>query len=402
MTTRPSRRDLLRAAPLAAVPLLAGRAAAQLPGAADPPPFPGLTVRMHEPRNLETPLSHLIHSPGFQVFGQPGPGLNLHTPTEHFYVRSHFAVPANDPKTWKLRIEGHVENPVEFTLDDLKKLTGVKKSLTMECAGNGRVFLTPAVRGLQWGFGGVGTAEWNGVALGSVLEKAVPKKGAVDVVLAGADKGAVADPATPGPIHFDRGIPLEKAFKPECVLAWGMNGEPLTPAHGFPLRAVIGGWYGMAAVKWLTRIVVTDRPYQGFWQTFDYSYFTRTGDLPSLTPVTRMQPKAIIASPVEGGAVEVGKEVSVSGLAWSGEAAVKTVELSDDGGASWLKIDRNAKADPFVWQPWSTRWTPKQKGTVKLLARCTDAAGNTQPDKRDADRRTYMINHLVPVEVTVR
>jgi DMSO/TMAO reductase YedYZ molybdopterin-dependent catalytic subunit len=399
---RPSRRDLFRAAPLAAVPLLAGRASGQ-----SVPPQPGMTVRMHEPRNLETPISHLTPPSGplLQGSGTGGPQVYvLNTATDHFYVRSHFAVPAIDLKTWKLKVEGHVENPVEFTLDDLKKLTGVSKSLTMECAGNGRVFLTPAVRGLQWGFGGVGTAEWNGIALASVLEKAVPKKGAVDVVLIGADKGAInVDPPSPGPIHFDRGIPIEKAMKPESVLAWGMNGKELTPAHGFPLRAVIGGWYGMAAVKWLTRIVVTDKPHDGFWQTFDYSYFTRTGDLPpSLTPVTKVQPKAVITSHVEGGEVKAGTETSVSGLAWSGEAAAKAVEFSDDGGATWAKVELDSKADPFVWQPWAVKWTPKQKGTTKLLARCTDTAGATQPDKRDIDRRTYMINHLVPVEVVVK
>jgi DMSO/TMAO reductase YedYZ molybdopterin-dependent catalytic subunit len=386
---RPSRRDLLRAAPLAAVPLLAGRATAQAPTAGTPP-FPGLTVRMHEPRNLETPVEHLVSKNGL-------------TATEHFYVRSHFAVPTIDMKTWKVRVEGHVERPVEFTLDDLKQLTGVKKHLTMECAGNGRVFLTPAVRGLQWGFGGVGTAEWTGVTLASVLEKAGVKKGAVDVVLIGADKGSInVDPPSPGPIHFDRGIPIEKALKPETVLAWGMNGVDLTPSHGFPLRAVVGGWYGMAAVKWLTRIVVTDKPYGGFWQTFDYSHFTRTGDLPSLTAVTKMQPKAVITSPVEGGVVPAGQPVAVSGLAWSGEAAAAAVEFSDDGGATWQKMKFDAKADPFVWQPWAMTWTPKRQGPVKLLARCTDTTGAAQPDKRDPDRRTYMINHLVPVEVTVQ
>lgn len=382
---RPSRRDLLRAAPLAAVPLLAGRV-----GAADPSPFPGMTVRMHEPRNLETPVAHLVGPDGKT------------TATEHFYIRSHFAQPTVDMKAWKLRVEGHVETPTEFTLDDLKKLTAVKKGLTLECAGNGRVFLTPAARGLQWGFGGVGTADWEGVALATVLEKAKPKQGAADVVLVGADKGAItADPASPGPIHYDRGIPLDKAVKPECVLAWGMNGQPLTQAHGFPLRAVIGGWYGMAAVKWLTKIVVTDRPHHGFWQTFDYSYFTRSGDLPMLTPVTKIQPKAIITSHTEGHRVAGGNEVTVSGLAWSGESAAKAVEFSGDGGTTWVKVELNAKAEPFVWHPWSVKWTPKRTGPMKLLARCTDAAGNTQPDKRDPDRRTYMINHLIPVEVVV-
>ena len=381
-----SRRELLRAAPLAAAPLLVGRADAQ--SGSTPP---GMTVRMHEPRNLETPVDQLAT------------GTEGVTSAEHFYVRSHFAQPKMDLSTWKLRVEGHVETPVEFTLDDLKKLNGVKKTLTMECAGNGRVFLTPAARGLQWGFGGVGTAAWDGITLASVLEKAKPKKGASDVVFIGADKGTIAaDPSTPGPIHYDRSIPFDKAVKPETILAWGMNGEGLTPAHGFPLRAVVGGWYGMASVKWLTRIVVIDKPHTGYWQTFDYSYFTRTNDLPTMVPVTRMQPKAIITSHVEGCNVKSGVETSVSGLAWSGEAAAKVVELSADGEKTWTKVDLDTNADPFVWQRWSVKWTPKQTGPVKLLARCTDSTGATQPDKRDIDRRTYMINHLVPVEVGVR
>jgi DMSO/TMAO reductase YedYZ molybdopterin-dependent catalytic subunit len=176
----------------------------------------------------------------------------------------------------------------------------------------------------------------------------------------------------------------------------------LPAAHGGPLRAVVGGWYGMAAVKWLTRIVVTDKPHDGYWQTFDYSYFTRAGDLPTVAAVTRMQPKAVLTNPTEGGEVNAGEEIPVTGLAWSGESAATWIEFSDDGGTSWNKVELDAKADPFVWQPWALKWTPKRKGAVKLLTRCTDTAGATQPDKRDIDRRSYMINHLVPVEVTVK
>jgi DMSO/TMAO reductase YedYZ molybdopterin-dependent catalytic subunit len=386
---RPSRRDLLRAAPLAAVPLLAGRAGAQRPG--EPPAFPGMTVRMHEPRNLETPVAHLVGPDGKT------------TATEHFYIRSHFAQPTVDMKAWKLRVEGHVETPTEFTLDDLKKLTAVKKGLTLECAGNGRVFLTPAARGLQWGFGGVGTADWEGVALATVLEKAKPKQGAADVVLVGADKGAItADPASPGPIHYDRGIPLDKAVKPECVLAWGMNGQPLTQAHGFPLRAVIGRVVRHGGCE----VADEDRRHRPAAPRVlaDVST-TATSPAPATyrcsRRVTKIQPKAIITSHTEGQRVAGGNEVTVSGLAWSGESAAKAVEFSGDGGTTWVKVELNAKAEPFVWHPWSVKWTPKRTGPMKLLARCTDAAGNTQPDKRDPDRRTYMINHLIPVEVVV-
>lgn len=396
-----SRRELLRsAAPLAAVPMLAGVSAGVASGAEPPAPqppvfppkltdFPGMTVRMHEPRNLETPVSAID---------------SFLTPTDRHFVRSHFAVPKIDPKAWKLRVEGHVETPLEFTLDELKKLKAVSKKVTVECAGNGRIFLVPQVRGLQWAFGGVSTADWVGVPLGELLDRAKPKAGAADVILIGADKGAItADPASPGPINFDRGIPLEKATKADTVLAYAMNGADLPASHGAPLRAVVGGWYGMASVKWLTRIVVTDKPYGGFWQTFDYSYFTRRdGGLPQLTPLTAMQPKAILTSPT--GPVTAGQKTRLVGLAWAGERKVGKVEVCFNFGLgnTWLPARVNPQDDPLAWTFWELEHTFPQRGPASVVVRCTDDKGNTQPDARDPDRRSYMINHLVPVEVMVK
>lgn len=383
-----SRRDLLRAAPVAAsLPLASRLAAALQPDPKSDPRFPGMIVRMEQPRNLETPLSALNSDV---------------VPNEHFFVRSHFAVPAVDPKGFRLTIEGHVGEKLELTLDDLKKMGPVSKSVTLECAGNGRVFLVPQARGLQWGNGAVGNAAWTGVPLGAVLDRAKVKAGAVDVVLVGADSGSIADPATPGTIHFDRGIPLAKAKADETLLAWEMNKEPLPAAHGGPLRAVVGGWYGMASVKWLTRVVVTDKPHNGFWQTFDYSRWDRTGASPQLVPVTAIQPKAVITSPAPEAVVNAGGEHDITGMAWAGENAVAKVEVSTDGGKTWAAAAL-PKAAGLSWSRWEFTWAvPKAPGVAKLLARCTDDKGNTQPDKRDPDRRTYMINHLVPTDVTVR
>ena len=380
-----SRRDLLRLAPAAAV--AASLDTRNSRGQADPR-FPGMIVRMEHPQNLETPLA----------------AFDGGLPTEHFFVRSHFAVPTVDPKTFKLTIDGHVAKKLELGLDDLKKMEAVSKGVTLECAGNGRVFLVPQARGLQWGHGAAGHATWTGVPLGAILERANVKPGAVDVVLIGADIGAIAvDPQTPGPIHFDRGIPLAKAKTDETLLAWDMNKEPLTASHGAPLRAVVGGWYGMASVKWLTRIVVTDKPHAGYWQTMDYSIWERKdGGLPQLVPVTAMQPKAVIAAPTPGEIVKAGAEYTVRGVAWAGERPVARVEVSADGGKTWQPAEIGPKA-PFEWTTWQYKWAaPKGQGAVRLLARCTDDKGNTQPEKRDPDRRTYMINHLVPVEVTVK
>jgi DMSO/TMAO reductase YedYZ molybdopterin-dependent catalytic subunit len=386
-----SRRDLLRLGPAAAVGVsLRGRIGlAEEPGAAKADPrFPGMIVRMQEPRNLETPPAGLVP---------------WKTPTEHFYVRSHFAVPKLDIETYTLKVTGHVEKELSLSFKELLNIPAVTRPLMLECAGNSRVFLTPAARGLQWGIGAVGNAEWTGVPLGAVLEQAKVKAGAVDVVLIGKDSGTIADPATPGPIAFDRSIPLAKAKRDECVLAAWMNGEPLTHAHGAPVRAVIGGWYGMASVKWLVEILVTDRPYAGFFQTLDYSYWVRdrTGQ-PELAPVTGLQPKAIVVRPGLNDVVPVGKEVIVSGKAWAGESKVSRVEFSADGGRTWAAAKLTGEEKDFCWRDWSFAWTPSVAGPARLLARCTDEKGNTQPEKRDADRRSYMINHLVAVEVTVK
>lgn len=374
-----SRRDLLRTAPLAAVG--AGLRPRFAAGAADEP----LIVRMQEPRNLETPLSDLF---------KPD--------TDKFFVRSHFAVPAVDAKNFRLSVEGHTENRLELSLDDLKKMEAVSRGIVLECAGNGRVFLVPQARGLQWGHGAVGQAKWTGVPLGAVLERAKVRAGAGDVVLVGADSGTIADPPTPGAIPFDRGIPLAKAKADETLLVWNMNDAPLTASHGAPLRALVGGWYGMASVKWLTKVVVLDRPHTGFWQTFDYSVWARPPEgLPQLTPVTAIQVKAVIQTPAPGAVLKVGEPTAVAGFAWAGANAVAKVELSADGGKTWAaaKLD---KSEPFRVARWQATFRPATAGPLKLLARGTDARGNVQPEKRDPDRRTYIINHLIPVELTAK
>jgi DMSO/TMAO reductase YedYZ molybdopterin-dependent catalytic subunit len=386
-----SRRDLLRAAPLAAAPLLAGRASAQPPATPRAhETFNGMIVRMHQPQNLEMPFGSLSE---------------WKVPTERFFVRSHFAVPEVDPGKFRLVVEGHVENKLELTLDEVKKLGSTTAPLTLECAGNGRVFLVPQARGLQWAHGGAGNADWTGAPLAALLERAKPKAGAAEVALVGADKGAItADPATPGPIHFSRSVGLKKAMSPEVMLAWGMNGADLPPAHGAPLRAVVGGWYGMASVKWLNRVVVTDRPYAGYFQTLDYAYFVRRhGEEPETIPVTEIQPKAAIARPGLDEVVPAGKPYTVFGAAWAGQSKVAKVEVSADGGKTWAAAKLDDEPKPFCWVFWRYEWkVPGTKGPVQLVARCTDQKGNTQPEKRDPDRRSYMINHLVPVEVLVR
>ncbi len=350
--------------------------------------LPKMIIREKEPANLEMPFGKLDGSI---------------TPNEQFYIRSHFPVPALDPKSWRLKLEGTVENGREWSLEELRALPGTTFPATLECAGNGRVFLVPKVKGTQWELGAVGNAEWTGVSLGEILRQAGVKEGALDVILEGADEGTLSEAPKPaGKIRYARSVPLGKALD-GVLLAYEMNGEPLSPAHGFPLRAIVPGWFGMAAVKWLQRIVVTDRPYQGYYQTVDYAFWRHDGAGVQLVPITEMQVKASIARPGINEVIAAGSDYQVVGAAWTAEADITRVELSTDGGKSWQEASLGEKPVRNCWRLWEWKWTtPKRPGPQVLMARATDSRGRTQPMERDLNRGSYEINHCLPIEVEIR
>jgi DMSO/TMAO reductase YedYZ molybdopterin-dependent catalytic subunit len=352
---------------------------------ADMPEVPALIERTHAPQNLEMNFASMS---------------DVITPTPSFYVRNHFAQPKIDLKTWRLKIEGAVEKPIELSLDELQKLGSKTTPLTFECAGNNRAVLKPAAKGVGWQSGAVGNAEWTGIPLKDLLGRAGVKKTAVEVILEGADTGTVAD--LPAPIPFARSLSLEKANKPETILAWSMNGKDLPASHGFPLRAVVGGWYGVASVKWLSRIIVTDCPFHGFFQSLDYTYFERTHGLATLLPITAMQVKSLIARPTAGDSVTAGNPAKISGAAWAGEADVAKIEVSTDGGKTWNTATLSGKSVPFCWRLWEYEWKSPTAGKAVLMSRATDNRGQTQSMERNTDLRNYMITHVIPVEIEVR
>jgi DMSO/TMAO reductase YedYZ molybdopterin-dependent catalytic subunit len=379
------RRALLRAGAIAAFPLAAGRFSWAVLRAAEAKP--ALIEREADPINLEFPFTSLD---------------SFLTPNELFYIRNHFAQPKLDIKTWRLQVVGAVKKPLTLMFDDLQAMKASTLPVTLECAGNGRAFLDPKTRGVQWQLGAVSTADWTGVPLAAVLDRAGVAPGAVDVVLEGADQGEVKnEPKPTGALHFARGLPLAKAQKPEVLLAYQMNGAALSAAHGFPLRAIVGGWYGVASVKWLTRIVVFDRPFHGYDQTTDYAIWERRDGLPTLTPIGAMEVKASIARPAAGDKVPAEKPCRIHGAAWAGEEAVAKVEVSVDGGASWQTARLLDKPQPLAWCRWEHIWQTPATGKQTLMARATDQRGRVQPLKRDPDRRNYMISHVVPVEMNV-
>jgi DMSO/TMAO reductase YedYZ molybdopterin-dependent catalytic subunit len=341
-------------------------------------------VRSEEPLNLEMPFDNLD---------------GVITPTELFYVRSHFPIPKIDRGKWRLRVEGEVEKPFEISYDELTKLEAKKIPVTLECAGNNRDFLDPKVKGVQWGLGAVGNIEWTGVPLSILLDRAGIRSNASEVILEGADGGKLEDPKSPTTgLKYARSIPLTKA-KDDVLLVYKMNDVDLPPEHGFPVRAIVPGWYAMASIKWLQRIVVTDKPFGGYYQTLDYAFWKNN----ELVPLSEMQLKAEIARPTKGEVVPANSNFRVHGAAWTSDAEIINVEVSTDAGSTWNVADLLGESKPNAWRLWEFNWkTPARSGKATIIARASDSKGRIQTADRDPDRGTYMINHLLPIEVEVK
>jgi DMSO/TMAO reductase YedYZ molybdopterin-dependent catalytic subunit len=363
--------------------------AQQKPSSTTPiPRAPGLVIRQKEPVNLESPF-HTLDS--------------FLTPSELFYVRCHFPVPQIAAASHQLRVEGAVNNAFNLSYDELRRLPSRTLPATLECAGNSRVFLVPQTKGAQWELGAVSTAEWTGVPLSAILERAGVRSDAVEVVLEGADQGEVRDEPKPaGKISFSRSLPLAKARQPEVLLAYQMNGKDLTPEHGFPVRAVVPGYFGMSSVKWLTSIKVVTEPFQGYWQTTTYAYWDHKGSQPVHRPLRDLMVKSEIARPSMHESVSAGQPYRLVGAAWTGNSEITRVEISTDGGRTWADARLLDPARRFAWRRWEYEWrVPAQPGKVTLMSRATDAAGNVQTDKPDPNYENYGIHHTLPIEVLV-
>ena len=322
------------------------------------------------------------------------------TPTDVFFVRSHFGPPRLDPAR-PLSVSGLVGSPLSFTAEELRRaFPAVTITSVLQCAGNGRRFHTPRVPGVQWGHGAMGQATFTGVRLRDLLAKAGASEGAAHVHLAGADA-----PPRPSVPAFVRGIPMARALDPSTLVAWEMNGQPLTLAHGAPLRLVVPGWAGDHWVKWLTKLVVAKEEPEGFYMRTAYKMpaspvapgsAVKPEDMRSLTtfPV-----KSIIARPAEGGRTAAGPQ-ELAGCAFSGDAPIAKVEVSTDGGATWSAAKLEGKAEVGRWQIWRHPFEAKA-GRATAMVRATDRKGHAQPEKPAWNPSGYSWNgwHAVSWEV---
>jgi sulfite oxidase len=322
------------------------------------------------------------------------------TPTERFFVRTHVYNPTVDGARWQLRVEGEVATPLSLSRADLAEFPRAELVSVLECAGNGRAYYRPAVSGLQWEYGAVGNARWTGIRLLDVLKRAGYKGSAKEVLFNGADVPVGTMP------DFIRAIPLQKAIHPDTLLAFEMNGQPLTLSHGAPLRVVAPGWAGDNWVKWLTNIEVRSKEFDGFFMKTAYRHPVRpvapgaTVDPTDMTPVSSLGPKSVIVSPIEGQTISPGP-VKIRGAAWSGESTVSIVEVSADSGRHWRPAKLGAEQARYGWRFWESDWSPGRIGSHVLMARATDEAGETQPLIQDWNPSGYLWNVVPQVRVEI-
>jgi DMSO/TMAO reductase YedYZ molybdopterin-dependent catalytic subunit len=299
------------------------------------------------------------------------------TPTGMHYLLVHFDVPATDVTTHQVHIGGLVQRPWTLTLDDIRARPSVTLPVTMECAGNGRAWMTPRPISQPWLGEAVGTAEWTGTPLCPLLEEVGLEDTAAEIVFTGADRGFQ------GGVDqlYQRALTIEEATRDEVILAYEMNGQPLEPQHGAPLRLLVPGWYGMTSVKWLTTIEAIDHAFDGFQQQCAYRYTDSADDLGE--PVTTILPRALISPPgvpdfLTRVRVVAAGEVTLTGRAWSGRDQIIGVEVSTDGGDSWSEAELDEPVGAFAWRGWSFRWNARP-GPCQLAARARSESGETQP-----------------------
>ena len=321
------------------------------------------------------------------------------TPIGMHYLLSHFDIPfVEDENDWKLEITGLVNNPITLDMQTLKSLPQVTKQVTLECAGNGRALLKPHWPSMPWTYEAVGTAEWRGTRLVDILDQAQAKDNAVEWVFSGADSGVDS-----GVQHdFSRSLSMEMANNPDIMLAWEINGQPLPPQHGYPLRLVVPGWYGMASVKWLNRIEAIDHTFKGYQQVGTYVYRQDNDDVG--TPVTAIRVKSLMVPPgkpdwyTRKRLLESG-ETTLHGRAWSGSGtSIKKVEVGIND--EWFEAQVFPANEKYAWSRWEFNWQASS-GFHQLRCRTTDANGEVQPLEPLWDKAGFGNNCVQLTEVWV-
>ena len=394
-----TRRDLLRGIATAGMasilPAGCGRqpAAISEDAAEQLPIFPGkvpMRVINDRPPCLETPWEFYKHDL---------------TPNEAFYVRWHlqFIPTTVDLRTWRLKVSGHVKNPVELSMDDLRKMETTSVVAVNQCSGNSRGLFEPHMPGAQWGNGAMGNARWTGVPIRSILSKAGIKEGAVDVAFAALDRGGYS--TVP---DFTKSLTIDRATQEEVLVAYEMNGQPLPILNGLPVRLVVPGWYATYWVKALSEITVLPKRFDGYWMSKAYRIPTAPnavetpGKLAEQTvPIHQMNVRSFFVAPAPGKKVSLGRHHPLEGIAFDGGDGIQRVEISADAGALWMETELGDDLGRFSFRRWRMSWRPEQAGQQRLLVRATSRSGEAQPATAGWNRAGYMRNVIEELMVQV-
>ena len=398
-----SRRSALRQIGLAGLSLLAAPAMAdelvKLPLPGDPRKRPlthdfpqkgSMILQRTRPPLLETPM---------EVFDR-----GVFTPNDQFYVRWHWAVIPNsvDVNTFRLAVRGHVNKTLSLTIDDLLKLPRVELAAVNQCSGNSRGFFLPRVAGAQWAHGAMGNARWTGVRLKDVLDLAGVKAGTVQVRFNGLD-----EPVVPDAPDFRKSLDVDHARDGEVMIAFAMNGEQLPLLNGFPLRLIVPGWYSTYWVKMLSDIEVLDKPDDNFWMAVAYTI----PDTPhaniapgqtgvKMVPISRMVPRSFFTNLADGSSLPAGAQSPIRGIAFGGDSGVAKVELSSDGGKSWLPTTLGEDHGKYSFRQWEAK-PALAKGDYALMVRCTNLAGEAQTPSPNWNNSGFMRNVIEAIKVAV-
>jgi len=332
--------------------------------------------------------------------GMPLEGLRYPiTPTGMHYLLIHYDIPEVNVTDWRLKVGGLVSKPLNLTLEEIKKRPTKTMAVTMECAGNGRALFTPRRISQPWLLEAIGTAEWTGTPLWRVLEEAGVHRDAAEIIFTGLDRGVEGDQVQ----FYQRSLTVGEARREEVLLVYEMNGEPLQPQHGYPLRLLVPGWYGMASVKWLERIEAVAEPFQGYQMVRAYRYAQAADDLGE--PVSLIRVRALMIPPgvpdfmTRTRLVESGP-VTIAGRAWAGRLNISGVEWSVDGGSTWSEAQLGEPVSPHAWRTWTFLWNAKP-GMYTLCVRATDSEGNVQPLDQQWNFGGYGNNGVQRVNVVV-
>ncbi|WP_409304002.1 sulfite oxidase [Peribacillus sp. SCS-155] len=343
---------------------------------------PYLTTRKLHPENQESPVHFL----------------ELETyPEKYFYKRNHFAYPNLTSDALFLPVSGHVEHTLVFTLEQIRQMPSKTIKTILECSGNKRQFFRPEVYGEQWEKGALSQGDWTGVPLRHLLQNAGILSGTQEVVFEAYDFGQRKD--LDGSFYFARSLPMDIALHPDTIIAFEYNGMPIPFKHGFPFRVIVPGWYAMASVKWLKRIIVIDKKFNGPYQTIDYVFYPHKEKDEGRFPVTYMNVNSAIQRPQSLQELQTGVQV-IKGMAWTGQGIVDKVEISLDNGKTWASATLSPGRH-YSFSRWNYTWLAEEPGEFEILSRATDSAGRVQPEMPFWNRKGYGYNAIDRVKVKV-